>query len=79
MAPETGGQILAVCVTSCACATATAKERGTYAALHKYYYNNYSANKQNRDMQTHERGRSAAAERMTFLNTWKQNYFGLDI
>jgi hypothetical protein len=44
----------------CACARATAKERGTYAALHKYYHNNFSTDKQNCDVQTREREGSAA-------------------
>jgi hypothetical protein len=38
----------------CVCASVTAKERETYAAMHKYYNNNFSANKQNRDVQTRE-------------------------
>jgi hypothetical protein len=45
-----------LCITQCACARATAKERGTYAAMHICYPNNSSANKQNRDAQTRERG-----------------------
>lgn len=46
-----------LCITPCVCAWATAKERGTYAAIHKYY-NNFSANKKS-DLQTHEREGSA--------------------
>jgi hypothetical protein len=46
-------------ITPCACTRATVKKRGTYAAMHKYYRNIFSANKQNRDAQTRERGRSA--------------------
>jgi hypothetical protein len=38
----------------CECARATAKGPGTYTAMHKYYHNNFSANKQN-----HEQGGSA--------------------
>jgi hypothetical protein len=43
----------------CACARVTAKERGTHTAMHKYYQNSFSANKQERDAQTRERGGSA--------------------
>jgi hypothetical protein len=46
-------------VTPCACAETTAKERGTYAAMHRYYYSNSSANKKNHDAQIRERGGSA--------------------
>jgi hypothetical protein len=35
-----------LCITPCACAKATAKQRGTYVAMHRYYHNNYSANNQ---------------------------------
>jgi hypothetical protein len=33
----------------CVLLRAPAQERGTYAAIHKYYHSNFSANKQNRD------------------------------
>jgi hypothetical protein len=47
------------CVLLRACARETAKERGTYAAMQKYYHSNFSGNKKTRDEQTKERGRSA--------------------
>jgi hypothetical protein len=48
-----------LCVTPCACARATAEKLGTYSAMYKYYHNNFSANKQNRDVQTREQGGSS--------------------
>jgi hypothetical protein len=50
IATETDGQMPLLCVTLCACAREAAKERGTYAATQKYYQNNFSVNKQNRDV-----------------------------
>jgi hypothetical protein len=45
-----------LCIIPCACSRVTAKEQGTYAAMHRYYHNYFSANKQNRDKQIRERG-----------------------
>jgi hypothetical protein len=53
-----------LCITHSACARATAKERGTCAAMHKYYHNNFSANKQNRDAQICKREGSAAEHKI---------------
>jgi hypothetical protein len=39
---------------------APAQDQGSYAMMYKYYHNNFSANKQNRDVQTHEQGGFAA-------------------
>jgi hypothetical protein len=43
-----------LCITPRSCVRATAKERGAYSAMHKYYNNNFSSNKQNRVAQTRE-------------------------
>jgi hypothetical protein len=45
------------------------KQWGTYTAMHKYYHSNFSANKQNRDVQTHEQGGFAIHERNIIWNT----------
>jgi hypothetical protein len=50
----------------CACVRATAEERGTYAAMHKYYHNNFTADRQNRYALASQRGGSAV---FTYLNT----------
>jgi hypothetical protein len=55
-----------MCITPCVCARATEKGWANYAVMHKYYYNNFSVNKQNCDAQTHERGRSAVYIKIIF-------------
>jgi hypothetical protein len=59
IAVETGGQTRLLWIAPCACARATAEERGTYVAVYKYYRDIFFANKETRDAQTYERGRSA--------------------
>jgi hypothetical protein len=56
VATEKGGLL---CITMCACARVTTKEKGTYTVMHKFYHNNFSANKQNHDAQTCEQRGSA--------------------
>jgi hypothetical protein len=50
--------IYVVTARCCVLPRAPAQERGTYAAMHKYYHH-FSANKQKRDAQTSEQGGSA--------------------
>jgi hypothetical protein len=57
-----------LCITPCAYARVTAKVQGTYAAMHKYYHNNFPVNKQNCDVQTQEWGGSAVLSFFNILN-----------
>jgi hypothetical protein len=70
---ETSGLMGLLCINPSACAKAIAKERGPYAALHKYYYqSNFSANMQNRDVQTCEGEGS-----VVFENKVERKIYGL--
>jgi hypothetical protein len=62
--------VYAVC---CELLRATAKQRGTYAALHEYYNNNYSAGKENRDAETRERGCSSVMSLGLVVHSWRSN------
>jgi hypothetical protein len=51
VATEKSGQMWAVVLLR-----APAQERGTHAAMHKYYHGSFLANERNCDAQTRERG-----------------------